>query len=586
MVDRGEGRLSNGGLGTISLLLALATGGCKAPPSSTPTRPTITDATGLWTEDLSTRRFSAQIEITEPYALDSVEVRFTRHYPEDLFDALAYEEPWLTATEVAGEPGLYRVSPPNPALFEQNDAVRYQWVLRYTVSGNQNIEDTQPQRLVVGHTLEDEEKRLLSEQASVVARFDFTDPHLQLVVGGVPILPHGYASLENTGVAFANTSLGTMSATFAGPLGANISIPVPNRSLAPALGQPAVLFYAPRPQKENESDEEYFALITDLAPDPPYTLVGWNYGSLYDPTLRPQLDGFGSDRWMVHEAGWHMADGSMQLLFSEETVLGQANPAPPSLPFELTELGNYFFPHPRFWDIHFWRNDGGMPSTAIWCPEPVIGLGEEQGVTPRGLRQVSVLTSPTGPFSCTGHTGRSRSSPLSSASDSSRGPRRKLGRAAGANACPPRRSGRVWWRSCRRSSPGWPRRRMSRVWIRSSATARAASGRCRRNAMPCGLTPVESTPSIAGAIGAWGSGSVAWSSCAGPGSLATEREAWRHAESAPWATGTGSPSRRRIGSRRSATTPPGSRWSWRTSTASSWYRAPPTTVRAGSPWTT
>ena len=51
------------------------------------------------------------------------------------------------------------------------------------------------------------------------------------------------------------------------------------------------------------------------------------------------------DEWVVHEAGWHLKDGGMQLTPGVATE----PPRPPELDVHMW--------HPRVWDIHVWRGD-------------------------------------------------------------------------------------------------------------------------------------------------------------------------------------------------------------------------------------
>lgn len=372
----------------LALLFLWSIGhGCKLI-ESVPPRPTIEDATLPWTGSPGTHRFDARVTIQPPYELQSVEVRFARHWAQDVWDEKQLELDWFTASTVGGDAEHYRAAPPNPTLFETNDSVRYQWVLSYTVAGGDviNEEGTPVLRLIVGCSLEEEERQLRAAQESILAQFDIPNPHTQLVVpGGGPILPHRFTSLGRTGVAFANTTIPRFEISFNTPLG-SFAIPVPNRSLAPTLDQPVLLMYAPRPKSAGESDAAYLAALRDGFADPPYKLIGWNYGTPYSPTDRPKIGCIGSDRWMVHEAGWHMNDGAMSLVIPLEDVRGEANPPTPIFPVppptSIAETQNFFFPHPRFWDIHAWVSGDGLPSTDLFHPNEniVVGLGDDEGI--------------------------------------------------------------------------------------------------------------------------------------------------------------------------------------------------------------
>ena len=147
------------------------------------------------------------------------------------------------------------------------------------------------------------------------------------------------------------------------------------------LNSPFFLLYAPtgRPGHLPDGREGTF---DDIWPDPPYELIGWLYGTVYDPAKRPHLDGIPDEAWFVHEAGWHMSDGRQILMPPRENCLGEVTqdpPIPPG-PTYVNDEGDTVFAivgHGRAWDIHFWRNPN------IKQP-PLIAMNEPFDRLPRG----------------------------------------------------------------------------------------------------------------------------------------------------------------------------------------------------------
>jgi len=155
-------------------------------------------------------------------------------------------------------------------------------------------------------------------------------------------------------------------------------------------GRPPLLLYAPKggPGPTPGGGTGSFA---DIWLDPPYRLIGWVYWGDYDPANRPHLDGIPDEAWAVHEAGWHMSDGTMILTPPQEDCPGQmAQEAPTGpVPWYVNDDGVVvfgIFPHRRAWIIHFWRN-----------PEqnhvPFISLAEPFHQLPSGT-----LNEPPGTF--------------------------------------------------------------------------------------------------------------------------------------------------------------------------------------------
>lgn len=91
-------------------------------------------------------------------------------------------------------------------------------------------------------------------------------------------------------------------------------------------------------------------------PHGPYTLVGWGYLAPYRPGAGPpRRPCIAPGEWLVHEAGWHLADGRMLLTPGADT-----QPAPPPEPTH--------FWHPRAWDLHVWLGSDGTPTITYANP--------------------------------------------------------------------------------------------------------------------------------------------------------------------------------------------------------------------------
>jgi hypothetical protein len=124
---------------------------------------------------------------------------------------------------------------------------------------------------------------------------------------------------------------------------------------------PHVLLYAPSTAPESWLDFD--------GEDGPYRLVGWAFVAPYEdgsrPPVRPCLV---ETDWFVHQAGWHLMDGSMVL-----TPDATAEPSRPQLPAPV------HFWHPRVWDVHFWRGDDGVPTVSLHNPKARGGLALPAG---------------------------------------------------------------------------------------------------------------------------------------------------------------------------------------------------------------
>ncbi len=181
-----------------------------------------------------------------------------------------------------------------------------------------------------------DEARVLAFLGNRVILDNIAELALMAAMGYFPV--HGFDSFQGMGVVFARDL---------------------NGSDPPALGKPDVLMYQP----------DLTGLFgarnpTDLDGDFNYTLIGWGYGSKYDPKNVPLFAGFPEDLWLVHEAGFHFADGT----FGVTTPSGDSPKG--SQPGDVRPSTNLLTPwHERLWDIHFFRRpNGGVPVTAIHDP--------------------------------------------------------------------------------------------------------------------------------------------------------------------------------------------------------------------------
>jgi hypothetical protein len=126
---------------------------------------------------------------------------------------------------------------------------------------------------------------------------------------------------------------------------------VPTDNLNAKDPWPPLLLYSPSGKPEDWLDFE--------GEDGPYRLAGWGYFVPYSPGSSPPnfLRCVDAGEWIVHEAGWHLKNGSMHL-----TPGATEEPPRPDL-----EAGIHMW-HPQIWDIHFWRGDDGTPAVSFNNP--------------------------------------------------------------------------------------------------------------------------------------------------------------------------------------------------------------------------
>ncbi|WP_416896760.1 MAG: hypothetical protein ACMVY4_14670 [Minwuia sp.] len=168
-------------------------------------------------------------------------------------------------------------------------------------------------------------------------------------LGFVP--SHQFVSFRGMGVAFAHASA---------ILPPNLmdlveSLGVENTPLTPSL-----LFYAPNPASNlAQVTEPFFA-------DIPMTLIGIAFARPYTPAGPPAFGCLPREAWFVHNAGWHMPDGSFINQVLPEVTPGDAAPArEPRLP--IIDIRRFGVWHPRLWDIHIWLTTPGAVPLVSAC---------------------------------------------------------------------------------------------------------------------------------------------------------------------------------------------------------------------------
>ena len=118
--------------------------------------------------------------------------------------------------------------------------------------------------------------------------------------------------------------------------------------------RPQLLFYRP-------VDGDPRSWLDFEGPDGPYELVGWGYVPAPYPVSPepPQRECIPTEKWFIHEAGWHLLDGDMRV--TPESRLEE-----PERPEDLESRIDFW--HPAAWDIHLWvRKD--VPEISVLDPQ-------------------------------------------------------------------------------------------------------------------------------------------------------------------------------------------------------------------------
>ena len=328
--------------------------------------PIVSDTTD-W-EAQNGRDFTLSIDRPYLTTVDAVRLRFTRHYWPG-FDSANIGE---TASEGGSEPpsgsGIggvlvgWRASGAGLDTAPDSHHLFYQWEVDYSqpFGFGSGTARTGVLDFVIGCPPDEIATQLRDMQTAVMAAHDTEDPIKTILP---TYLPHGTVSIQDTGVGFA----------FAG--GAVLG-QIPGYPTSLVQAAPSIVLYRPRPQREGESDAAYVAAITDpTGYDGPYALIGWAYGAAYNPSQRPILGCIPSSAWFVHEAGFHRANGAMDLYPVDEDVPGEAPVSgvlpPPGAP----QSADATFWHPRAWDLHVWLDgESTTPVLRIFSPSPVPGI--------------------------------------------------------------------------------------------------------------------------------------------------------------------------------------------------------------------
>lgn len=332
--------------------LALAVSACGGGPR-------ITDTTVAWTQPLTPRTFSVDLDVpADKFTVMDLSVRFTRHF---------WPGPDAANTAVimgAGNSGSFSFAPPFANTFPNSHTVFYQWVatLQGTSPGATPFTLMTPlNRFVIGCSQDTIDLQLSNIMALHGANFSTPTPHLPATqrLLGYRGEPHERSVITGNGYALSRRVVEIAADTVApGGTGGLFDPPV--------LAEPSLLLYAPRQRAPGESIPDY---ITDMA-DPttandPYTLIGVAYTTAYDPANRPIMGCVPSDAWFVHEAGYHLRNGRMDFAPFTDGQSGTGGNPLPRLPMP---AGATLW-HPRLWDLHIWFDPaGGPPILSIFEP--------------------------------------------------------------------------------------------------------------------------------------------------------------------------------------------------------------------------
>lgn len=327
----------------LGVLLAFSVG-CQdglIPP------PEIVDKTEPWTNSSSSRVLEADIEVPDGLEIESVYVRYSRHYwpgAQDAHDA--------SATLVAGTSNRYRAVPTLAVGGWKADHLFYTWLVSYRRAGTGPFEtrsapDGEPHDLIIGCSTE-------AVQATLATIGTVRDTLNDGIAGNPGYLAPSHflpISLAGQGIPYA------AQAELAAPLD---------------ITAPSLILYHPPERDEDETEEAYLLRITDETLDVGTRVAGVGYGVVQtSATRRPSLGCIPSSAWFLHEAGIHtLGDGLITLYPVSEDVPGETvvdSPVtPPDFPSPAPVPPNAW--HPRLWDLHFWFDE-----TA--CPEPRYPAG-------------------------------------------------------------------------------------------------------------------------------------------------------------------------------------------------------------------
>ncbi|MEO1491127.1 MAG: hypothetical protein AAFV19_03115 [Pseudomonadota bacterium] len=339
--------------------------------------PTITDLTqgdgteATWKQGVD-RRFRVEIERSFLYSIDDVRLKYTRHF-------------W-PGSEVANTASIVDLDP-DDEIWEAkgNDletaprthSVFYEWEVDYTSGFSSGTVTSGALEFTIGCTEEDTFIQLRAQRDDYLPIYDVYNPVDDLLLSPPGnFLSHGFASLENMGFGVSSYPAGA----------ATLDLDLPT-SLTDTSFRPQVVLYRPRQRTgdagpaKNESYEDYKKRITDSSSheDPPYDLLGWTFGIVYKTNEPPVFGCIPSKEWFIHEAGWHMHDGSMIAEPIAEDRIGARDDMPPVLDANLASIRpgapdqKIHFYHGRGWVIHVWldpNDPNADPILQIEAPVP------------------------------------------------------------------------------------------------------------------------------------------------------------------------------------------------------------------------
>jgi hypothetical protein len=220
------------------------------------------------------------------------------------------------------------------------------------------------------------EAEFITLQQQMVATYGGPKGVLNAISAGYFIPPHLGAVISHSGFALGNWR-DLLWFGQDGHHAARINLTSPTLLLYAPLGEPA---HVPFGQQ---------GTFDDVWPDPPYELIGWAYGAVYDPGNPPRVPGIPRAAWFVHETGWHMWDGTQILTPPQEDCAGQVAPLPPSPPSPTFvnaqgTVVSAITGHARAWDLHVWRNPDLTQVPIMTLEEPFGRLPSETLDLPDG----------------------------------------------------------------------------------------------------------------------------------------------------------------------------------------------------------
>jgi hypothetical protein len=282
-----------------------------------------------------TKFLHAVVDNVQPSGNVEVSVLVSRHRPwagsPDVRQFVVPRDPLLLGESPNTTTRRFTFRPPHPEDYKDTQLVFFQWFVdALQPNGDRLLLAQSPQRSfrIGGFTAAQTVQALQAAQTSIVARFDGPATPEQ---HGLPT--HLHRCLRGMGMAFARYGQ-----PLTGPLN---------------LFEPQLLLYVTRE-------------------DASWRLMGWAYGREHTGlATHPIVSPIPWEAWFVHEAGWHPADGGFTPTPpASDTPRGSQAAAAPLVP-----VGPSGVWHPRIWDLHVFRRDGGVPVVGI--EDPAVARGCE-----------------------------------------------------------------------------------------------------------------------------------------------------------------------------------------------------------------